>query len=115
MEDFKREIICNKKDDFCYSRSIGYSCGCRFEINKENVYAVNTIDYSSESVTEYYSLCPICGRINKINEEILPEYIKELAVLKYEGEPFQFHKNDLRSELIYLDMISPPKMRTRIK
>ena len=116
MEEFKREIRCSKKDDnFGRVRDVEYSCRCRFIIGKEDIYAVNSIDYSSESMTEYYAICPLCGRINKVNEDMLTEDVKEDAILKYKLEPFQYQKNNLRSELIYLDMISPPKMKTRTK
>lgn len=115
MEPFKIEIECKKEDSFGCTRDINYSCESRFIIREENVYAIKSIDYSSESVIEYYALCPICGRINKIDEEMLPEDIKKLAVLKYQLEPFQYQKNNLRSKLTYLDMISPPKVRARTK
>lgn len=108
MKEFNMEIKCNKDDSFDHARSVEYSCGCRFTIDANDVYSVNSIDYFGEDGKEYYAICPMCGYINKIDEKLLPHDIKKMADFNSMVEPFLFKKNNLRSELIYLNRISPP-------
>ena len=108
MEEFKNiEIRCKKNDDFSHMRNVDYSCGCKFTIDVDDVYSVGTIDYFGQDIYEYYVICPICGHINKLDEGLLSEDIKKSANNKSKIEPFLYRKNNLRSELIYLERISP--------
>lgn len=115
MNNFEIEIKCNKDDDFNLQRNVEYSCGCRFTISEDDIYCVDSLNYFDEEVKEYYTICPICGHINKLNERIIPNDVKNRVDFKNKVEPFLYKKNNLRSELIYLDRISPPYVLKRIK
>ena len=115
MNGFKREIRCVKDDDFNHIRNVEYSCGCRFDIDENSIYSVNSLNYFSEDIKEYYVICPYCGHINKVDETILPDDVKMMADLKSILEPLLYRKNNLRSELIYLDRVSKPYILERTR
>lgn len=116
MEVFKDVIIkCEKNNGFEHERNVSYSCGTNFTISEDDVYAVDSIGYFGEDITEYYAMCPRCGYINKLDENMLPDYVKKAAIYKSKLEPFLYKKNNLRSELIYLDMVSPPPILKKVR
>jgi len=114
MSKFKDVIIkCQKDDSFEHQRNVFYSCGCNFMIDENDVYSVTSPGYFDEEIIEYYAICPICGYINKLNDSLLPEEVKNAAINRSKEEPFLYKKNNLRSELIYLDRVSPPYILKR--
>ena len=115
MSDFKLEVRCNKDDNFNHIRKVEYSCGCRFEINSEDVHCVDSLNYFSEDIKEYYVICPYCGHINKLNEELLPDYVKIEADLKSKIEPGLYNNCNMLSEQIYMSRISPPYILERTR
>lgn len=115
MDTFKREVVCMRDDDFNHIRNVEFSCGSRFDIDVNDVYGVNSLNYFGEDITEYYAICPFCGHINKLDEKILPDDVKLEADFKSKTEPFLYKKNNLKSELIYLDRISSSYILKRIR
>lgn len=116
MEVFKNVVIkCAKDDNFDHHRNINYSCGGEFIIDDSDVYSVVSTDYFGEKVIDYYAICPMCGYINKLDESILPEEVKRMAILKNSNELFLYQKNNARSELIYLDYLSGLKRNNVLK
>ncbi len=114
MSDFKLEVRCNKDDDFNRIRNVEYSCGCRFDINSWDVHSVNSLNYCGEDVKEYYTICPICGHINKLDEKSLPDGVKMAADLERLMDSKLYDYYNLLSEQIYMSRISPPYILKRI-
>ena len=111
MNEFKLEVKCVKDDDFNLERRVGYSCGSTFDVEKNEIFSAPAFDYFDEPIREYYAMCPICGRINKIMKSEIPDDIKEEIDYYCREEKFLYKKNNLVSEFIYLNMISPPIKR----
>lgn len=112
MNEFKNIIVkCQKDDNFEHSRNVEYSCGCEFILDEDNVYFVSGLDYFGEEKKDYYTICPMCGYINALDKNILPQKIKDIADLRSSVEAFSYRKNNLRSELIYLDRIAPKVLK----
>lgn len=112
MDKIIIECIEDNKSEL--SRDINHTCGNIFELDKNNIFAVNTINCFSESETCYYTICPECGYLVLLEEERLTEEIKEEARNKSENDPLLYRKNNLKSQLIYLESITP-KVRVRSK
>lgn len=115
METFRREIICKHDDDFDHVRNVEYSCGCRFNVDENDIYSIDSLNYFSEDIREYYAICPICGHINKIDEKLLPSEVKVYADIKNQSEHLLYRKNNLRSELIYLDRVCSPYVLKKVR
>lgn len=115
MSDFKLEVRCNKDDDFNRIRNVEYSCGCLFDINSTDVHGVDSLNYFSEDIKEYYAICPYCGHINKIDEKLLPDSVKKAADLERLMNPGLYNSYNLLSEQIYMSRISPPYILERTK
>ncbi len=116
MKEFKNVIIrCKKDDDFSHSRNVNYSCGCDFMINADDVFCTNSVGYFGEEIKEYYTICPVCGYINMLDEKRLPDEVKKMANYSNIMEPFQYKKNNLRSELIYLDNLGSSKVLKKVR
>lgn len=113
MAEFILNIKCSNDDDFCHDRLVDYSCNSYFNVKEDDIFSVVSFNYFDESMREYYVICPKCGRINKINNESLTDDIKREVDDLCESEAFLYKKNDLKSYLIYLNLISPPKTRIR--
>ena len=64
-------------------------------------------------IGQYYTICPNCGYIILLDENVLPEEIKLSARGLKEEDPLLFRKNELKSELIYLESITP-KVKARV-
>ena len=111
------KIIINCKEDkkFEPGRKVIDSCHREIELQKENIFFVETVVFDDFVVGQYYTICPNCGYIILLEENILPEEIKLSARLLKEEDPLLYRKNNLKSELIYLESITPKvKARTRI-
>ena len=108
MNEFKINVKCTNNDDFNLERSVGYSCGHSFDVEKNDIYSAHSLGHFSESIIEFYAICPTCGRINRIDESGIPDDIKDEVDNYCKQELFLYQKNNLISKLIYLNMISPP-------
>ena len=107
MDDLKRVTVkCKKDNEFEFSRNVEYSCGCEFMIDENDIYAITFPGYDGELEKQYYAICPSCGYINKIDESLMSERGKRIADIENIFEPYLYQKNNLRSELIYLDRVS---------
>lgn len=120
MNEFKIEVKCTNDDDFNLERSISYSCGISFDVEKDEIFSAQSFGCFDEPIREYYAICPLCGRINKIRESKIPDDIKDEIDYYCDEETLLYKKNDLISKLMYFNMISPPikrngKIRARIK
>ena len=112
MKEFKNVIVkCKKDDEFSFSRNVKFSCESDFIINADDVFCAVSTDYFGDDLREYYAICPICGHINILNEKRIPEGVKEKSYQRSMEEAFLYRKNNLKSELIYLDRVSRPKTK----
>lgn len=111
----EKQIIVNCIEDnkFEQVRKIEHSCRGIIVLDKENIFYVESLDYGDELIGQYYTICPNCGYIILLDETILPESIKQIARIKQKEDPLLYKKNNLRSELIYLESITP-KVRRRV-
>ena len=113
----EKQIIVNCIEDkkFEQDRKIARCCYNSFSLEKENVFYVETTIFEDFKIGQYYTICPNCGYIVLLNKEELPEELKFIAEKTNEEDPFLYRKNNLRSELIHLESITPKaKVRTRI-
>ena len=84
-------------------------------IIKQSNEVIGPMLYDDFVIGQYYTICPNCGYIILLDENILPEEIKLSARGLKEEDPLLYRKNNLKSELIYLESITPKvKARTRI-
>lgn len=108
MEVFEnRSIRCVEDDDFIYSRNVNHACGGVFLLDGDNVFVIIGTNYIGEEVRQYYTICPNCGYIVLLDEEQLSNEMKEAALYKLSFDSYLYKKNNLRSELTYLESISP--------
>ena len=111
------KIIINCREDkkFEPDRKVMHACHGEIELEKDNVFYVETLVFDDFSIGQYYTICPNCGYIILLEENILPEEIKISARELKEEDPLLYRKNNLKSELIYLESITPKvKTRTRV-
>jgi len=110
----KQTIVkCSIDNKFERDRKIVHSCNNEFILTKENIFYVETSIYEDYMVGQYYTICPNCGYMVLLDETKIPEEIKLSARGLKEEDPLLFRKNSLKSELIYLESITP-KIRTRV-
>lgn len=111
----EKQIIvnCTLDNKFEQDRKILQSCYSEFELQKENVYYVETSIYDDYIIGQYYTICPNCGYMVLLDENILPEELKLSARNLKEEDPLLFRKNELKSQLIYLESITP-KVKARV-
>lgn len=95
-------VECKKDNKFEYGRTITHSCSSLFELERENVFYVQTMGYCDELIGQYYTICPNCGYIVMLNENVLPEEFKMDAKERNLLDPYQHKENDLISQLIHL-------------
>ena len=108
----KKQIIvnCIEDNNFMQNRKIIHSCNTEFKL--ENIFYVESLGYFDDVIGQYYTICPKCGYIVMIDESIIPEELKKAALISNREDPYQYRKNELRSELIYLEK-ETPKARVR--
>lgn len=111
----EKQIIVNCTEDniFEQSRRIIHSCNGEFKLEKANIFYVESIGYDAEMIGQYYTICPNCGYIVLLNEKQIPEDLKISAINMHNEDPLLFKKNNLKSELIYLESITP-KVKARV-
>lgn len=85
-------------------------CGEAFDVNEKEIF-INPNDTSYR----YYQLCPHCGYIVNIPEEILSEGIKKRIEERCSLDPNLFRKMYLYSELFSLDKSSTKGQRKLLK
>jgi len=109
------KIVINCKEDkkFEPDRTVLHSCYSEIELQKENIFYVETSIYDDFNIGQYYTICPNCGYIILLDENILSEEIKLSARGLKEEDPLLYRKNNLKSELIYLESITP-KVKARV-
>ena len=108
-------VGCNENKNIEISNEVFHTCGNIFELDESNIFTYETVDYFSETVRNYYTICPNCGHIILINESNLTKELKNIALEKSEDDPLLYKKNILRAQLIYLESITPEaKIRAKI-
>lgn len=108
-------VNCIEDNKFEQDRKVIHSCYSKIELQKENVFYIESLICDDFKIGQYYTICPNCGYIILLDENILPEEIKLSARGLKEEDPLLYRKNELKSELIYLEYITPKvKARTRI-
>lgn len=107
-------INCIEDKKFEQDRKVVHSCYSEIELQKENIFYVEASIYEDYVIGQYYTICPNCGYIILLDENILSEEIKLLARGLKEEDPLQFRKNNLKSELIYLESITP-KVKAKVR
>ena len=107
MSEIRDMIIrCKKDENFGHTRNVGFSCNLDFKVNEDDIFSILSPGYFGEDEREYYVICPTCGYINSLNQDILSDEVKDRINARSDSEPFLYRKSNLRSELIYLDRIS---------
>ena len=108
-------ISCIENKNVEVINEVTHTCGSTFELNESEVYTFETVDHFSETIRNYYTICPTCGHLILLNEERLTKEMKEIALQKSDNDPLLLKKNILRAQLIYLESITPEaKVRARI-
>ena len=96
-------IKCEENKDFDYYCD-NEACNEDFLIDERKIYVKESINYFSEPVKYYYTVCPNCGHLVYIDENNLTEEDKIMAELR--SEEFYIHeKNRLRGRLIHIDYL----------
>ena len=90
-----------------YWRNVSHACGKNISLDNDNVFAIKCTNDIDEEIKQYYTICPNCGYIVLIDEKKIPDKIKEYAEYKLSTDGYSYKKNNLRSELIYLESIRP--------
>ena len=99
-------IECKCDNDFSFNRKVTNSCGENFILEDDNIFMISCTDYDCEPIEQYYSICPHCGYMVMINNELLTNSVKKSVRIKCENDCYLFRKNQLISQLIYLERIS---------
>ena len=108
MEVFDNfNIKCCEDKEFIYNRNVSHACGRTFLLDNDNVFVIKSSDYFGEEVLQYYTICPDCGYIVLLDSDKLSNGMKEEALYKLSMDYYLYKKNNLRSELIYLESVSP--------
>lgn len=106
------KVNCVEDNKFEQDRKILHSCYSEIILQKENVFYVESLVYGDEIIGQYYTICPNCGYMILLDEEKLPDDIKIFAMEQKEADPLLFRKNELKSQLIHLESITP-KVKVR--
>jgi len=110
----KQTIVkCSIDNKFERDRKIVHSCNNEFILTKENIFYVETSIYEDYIVGQYYTVCPVCGYMVYLDKEMLPDELKISAQSTNKEDPLEFRKNELKSELINLNYITP-KVKRRV-
>ena len=112
------EIACNLEDEYIklmietrlYRPENTAPCGEKFTIKEEEIF-VNPSDH----LYRYYQLCPHCGYIVNIPNEILSAGIKQRIEERCQKDEKLFRKMYLYSELFSLDKTSTKEQRRILK
>lgn len=107
-------IDCKENKNIEISNEVIHTCGSVFELEESNIFTYETIDHFSETVRNYYTICPNCGHLILVEENTLTTEMKNAALEKSEEDPLLLRKNILKSQLIYLESITP-KVKTKIR
>ena len=100
-------VNCIEDNKFEQDRKILHSCYSETILQNENIFYVESLLYGEEIVGQYYTICPNCGYMILLDESKLSEEIKIFARKLKEEDPLLFRKNELRSQLIHLESITP--------
>ena len=111
--DEQIKVNCIEDNKFEQDRKILHCCYSEITLQRENVFYVETLLYCEEMIGEYYTICPNCGYMILLDENMLSEEIKLFARNTEKDDPLLFRKNELRSQLIHLESITP-KVKARL-
>lgn len=106
-------INCEENKNIEISNEVIHTCGSIFELEENKIFTYETVDHFSETVRNYYTICPNCGNLILVEESNLTPEMKNIALQKNEDDPLLFKKNILRAQLIYLESITP-KVKSRV-
>lgn len=105
----------NDNDEALFDRRVLYPCLTNFELDENNVFQIMQIDYFDNDVEQFYTICPNCGYLILLPDEILSEKIKAEARRKTLEVPFLFMINSLTSELINLKRKSKKETKLKVR
>jgi len=106
-------VKCSTDDKFERERKVVHSCNNEFELSKENTFYVETAIYEDYIKGQYYTVCPVCGYIVCLDEDLVPDELKISAQNTNKEDPLEYRKNELKSQLINLNYITP-KVKRRV-
>lgn len=112
----KKQIVvkCSVDNKFEQERKITHSCNNEFTLSKENIFYVETSIYDDYVIGQYYTVCPVCGYMVHLDKDNLPEELKISAKNANKEDPLEFRKNELKSQLINLNYITPKVKRRTV-
>ena len=93
------------------------ACGEDVSVNMDNLFFVHDVGYFSEDIERYYVLCPNCGYMVLVDNDLLSLNMKDCAKDKNNMHSYVFRKNKLMSEIMYYDYLerNEKKVKTRIR
>lgn len=112
MSSYK--IECRENSDDFFNSNVYGNCHSMIDVNSDNLYAVDDINYFGDILYKYYTICPNCGYMVFIDDEILDNDIMRCARNKNSKEMYLYRKNVLRSELINLEYKEKSYCKKRI-
>lgn len=98
-------VRCMEDDDFVFDRPFNHSCHQEFILNRDNIFRADGSDYEGDLLVQYYAICPNCGYMVLLDENLLSNEIKKESEKKNE-DLLLYRKNYLISELIYLNSLT---------
>ena len=107
-------IKCEKNENYDYDKRVTEACGCYFNLGIDNIFENNTLDYFSETIEEYYTICPNCGYMVLLDDNILSEDEKKYIKNKNIDECYLYRKNKLKSEYKHFEYLER-KGKSRIR
>ncbi len=116
MSSSEKIVKCTFDDRFIglYGEERGYSCGENFLLEPNNIYKILGVDYFGDDLTQYYSICPKCGCMTLLDDDVITAEEKLVADKNLEENPYMLLMNRLKSEFIYLQM-SGKKVRKLVR
>lgn len=101
--DLKMKCSMNENDEY---KRPEHTTPCEkiFYVKEEEIFV-------SENDNKFYYLCPYCGYIVTMDDNILSKVIKERIEKRCDNEPFLFRKMELYSELKQLERLMPKAKR----
>lgn len=113
MSSYK--IKCRENSDDYYNSKVYDACHSIIDVSLDNLYAIDDINYFGDILYKYYTICPNCGYMVFIEEDILDDDIMRCARDKNSKEMYLYKKNVLRSELINLEYKEKNYCKKRIR
>ena len=103
-----------KNENFDFGRDCSFFCGNVF--SPEELYSIVMPDYFGETQKRfYYTICPYCGNYILVEDNLIPEYVKEEINQKMTDNFCLQEENLKKKRKIYFDFVSEPRNELLIR